>query len=183
MKKAQGGRDNVSSIASKLQQVEVDFVNPFIAALQTALQMMTMGRATAQKGVISLINANCIDGETLIFLRIDGAIKGLVILNLQEELAKKFVSTFLLGVQIEEMDEMAKNSLAEFSLRVAEIAHSQLVKKGYLANVSFHINYNKPLQFSKDHQFILVPLTTELGPFNGFFNVMKTDVIEQLPTN
>ena len=174
-----GPDETLSNIASVLRDVEADFVNPFLSALHSTLKSMTMGQTTARKGVLSLINANRLSGDTLIFLRVEGAIKGLVVLSIQEELAKKLVSTFLLGVPIIEMDEMAKNSLVEFSLRIAELAHSHLVKKGYSANVSFHINYNKPVEFSREHQFIVVPLSTDFGQFNVFFNVIKADNAER----
>ena len=179
MKSGKTTDDTLSNLSAILHDVEVDFVNPFLAALQTTLKMMSMGQTSAQKGAISLSNANTLSGDTLIFLRVDGAVKGLVVLSITEELAKKLVSAFLLGVPISEMDEMAKNALVEFSLRIAELAHSQLVKKGYLANISFHINYNKPLQFSRDHPFLVVPLQTEHGGFTVFFNVMKTEILEK----
>jgi chemotaxis protein CheX len=170
-------------MASMLREVEADFVNPFLSALHATLKSMTMGQATAQKGTLSLIKSNSLSGDALIFLRIDGAIKGLVVLSLREEIVKNLVSTFLLGVPIIELDDMAKNSLVEFSLRIAELAHTQLVKKGYIANVTFHINYNKPIQFTREHQFLVVPLNTEQGQFDVFFNVMKTDLVEKEPLN
>ena len=174
-----GPHDTHYSPSSILREVEVEFVNPFLSALHATLKSMTMGQTTAQKGSLSLIKADIISGDTLIFLRVDGALKGLVVLSLQEEFAKKLVSTFLLGVPIIEMDEMAKNSLVEFSLRIAELAHTKLVKKGYPANVSFHINYNNPIQFTREHQFLVIPLNTVHGQFNVFFNVAKTDLAEK----
>jgi chemotaxis protein CheX len=162
-----------NNLSHELRDVEADFVNPFLSALNATLTSMTMGLTTAQKGLLSLINLNKLDGDTLIFLRVDGAIKGLVVLSIQEDIAKKLVSTFLLGVPIIEMDEMAKNSLVEFSLRIAELAHNNLGKKGYTANVTFNIHYHKPIQFSREHQFLVVPLTTDHGIFNVFFNVVK----------
>ncbi|MFA6451660.1 MAG: hypothetical protein WCX65_19470 [bacterium] len=169
-----GPNDTVNNLTSVLRDVEANFVNPFLSALHNTLKSMSMGQTTVTKGVLSLVNANRLDGETLIFLRVDGSIKGLIVLSLNEVFAKKLVSTFLLGVPIIEMDEMAKNSLVEFSLRIAELAHSHLVKKGYATNVTFNILYHKPVQFSREHQFLTMPLNTEHGDFSVFFNMMKT---------
>jgi chemotaxis protein CheX len=169
-----GPNEAPTNITSVLRDVEADFVNPFFSALNTTLTSMSMGQTSAQKGQLSLINLNKLDGETLIFLRVEGAIKGLVVLSFQEDFAKKLISTFLLGVPIIEMDEMAKNSLVEFSLRIAELAHNNLVKKGYASNVTFNISYHKPIQFSREHQFLVVPLSTDHGRFNVFFNVVKS---------
>jgi len=163
--------------ADHLREVQVEFVNPFLSALNQTLQ--SMGRTTASKGSIRLTKINIFSADALIFMRIDGAIKGIVILELPEEIAKKFVSQFLLGVPIIELDEMARNSLIEFSIRISEKAKGRLVQRGYLSNVSSNINFYKPLQFSRDRQFIVVPLNTEFGSFNVFFHVMKTDVIER----
>jgi chemotaxis protein CheX len=171
--------DTNNGSSANLREVELDFVNPFLSALHATLKSMTMGQTTAHKGALSLVKANVLSGDTLIFLRVDGALKGLVVLAFQEEFAKKLVSTFLLGVPIIELDEMAKNALVEFSLRISELAHNHLVKKGYPANISFHINYNKPIQFTREHQFLVVPLNTAYGKFDVFFKVAKTALAEK----
>ncbi|HOX29300.1 MAG TPA: hypothetical protein PLQ76_09125, partial [bacterium] len=63
-------------------------------------------------------------------------------------------------------------------LRVSENAREHLVKKGYLANVTFNINIKEEIRFSKGQQFLMVPFTTDYGDFKMYINVMKTEVIE-----
>lgn len=167
--------------SERLREVDVQFMNPFLTAVHDILR--SMGQTVVHKGSVSLIKADSLKGDALIYLRVDGAVKGIVVLELPIELAKKFVSLFLLGVPIVEIDEMAKNSLAEFSLRISETARTKLVKHGFYANVFSHISLNKTLDFSNDRQFILVPFTTDHGEFRIFFNVMKTEVLEKQRRN
>ncbi len=181
MKSGRNPDEALSHLSSVLREVEADFVNPFLTALNITLKSMTMGQSIPHKGALSLVSSNSLAGDILISLRVEGMIKGLVVLSIQDEISKKLVSSFLFGVPIVELDEMAKNSLMEFSLRIAEVAHTQLINQGYAANVTFHINYNKPVQFSREHQFLVVPLKTEQGQFNIFFNIMKADSAQQPP--
>lgn len=171
----------IDQLADKLREVQAEFVNPFLTALSQTLK--TMGGTSANKGSLELVKADTFRGDTHIFLRVEGSIKGIVILEMPRELAKKFVSLFLFGVPIEELDEMAKNSLEEFSIRVSERARRQLVDRGYHANVSSFINIEKPLRFSGNRQFIVIPIDTEHGAFKVFFNVMKAELLERTTTN
>ncbi|HOC91885.1 MAG TPA: chemotaxis protein CheX [bacterium] len=167
------GACSFDEIADRLREVEADFVNPFLAALHQTLQ--SMGHTSARKGCLSLVKSDKINGDALVYLRVDGAIKGLVVLQLPEIVAKKLISIFLFGLPVFELDEMAKNCLREFSLRISELARGQLVKKGYLANVFSQISVQKPIEFSRDRQFLVVPLETDHGEFKVYFNVIKTD--------
>ncbi|HPI77888.1 MAG TPA: hypothetical protein PLK80_14240, partial [bacterium] len=75
------------------------------------------------------------------------------------------------------------NSLEEFSIRISEMARRQLIDRGYLASVSSFVNFKKPLHFSGDKQFIVVPIDTEHGDFKVFFNVMKAELMDQASVN
>jgi chemotaxis protein CheX len=168
-------------VSARLREVDVEFVNPFLTAIHDTLK--SMGQTVAQKGTLSLIKADTLKGDALIFLRVEGAVKGIVVLELPGELVKKFVSLFLLGVPIVEIDEMAKNSLAEFSIRISEIARRKLLKQGFHANVFSHVNFHTPLSFRTDRQFIVIQFITEHGEFKLFFNVMKTELMENQRRN
>jgi CheY-specific phosphatase CheX len=173
--------NDINHTTEKLREVQAEFVNPFLSALGYTLK--TMGRASANKGMIALERANTFRGDAQILLRVDGTIKGFVILEMPETLARKFVSLFLFGLPIKELDAMARNSLEEFSIRVSERARRQLIDRGYLASVSSFVNFKKPLHFSGDKQFIVVPIDTEHGDFKVFFNVMKAELMEQAAAN
>jgi CheY-specific phosphatase CheX len=164
--------DARDSMIDRLREVQVDFVNPFLSALHQTLKAMS-GTKT-RRGQVKLVTSNSFHNDTIIFMRVDGQIKGMVVIELTEELAKKFVSQFLLGIPISELDEMAKNSLTEFSLRMSEMARGQLVQKGFMTSISAFVNVNRPLQFSRERQFVTVTLDTDHGPFKVSFHVMKT---------
>lgn len=156
----------------QLKEIEAAFVNPFLSSLHSTLKQM--GGIDSHRQDVQLEDIKSFAGDVLVIMKVDGSITGLVIVKLDEETMKKLVSRFLFGVPIVEIDEMAKNALKEFILRVAEKAKKMLIERDYHSNVSHGITFSKPLSFGKALDFIAVSYATDCGPMKVYFNIMKT---------
>jgi len=156
----------------KLRDVEADFINPFITAMYDT--MRSMGERSSRKGDAALVRTEVFNHDLLIAMRVDGTINGFVIIGMSGETARKMVSVFLFGIPIVELDEMARNAVREFSLRVAERAKKALVGREYHVNVTHGVNFGTSLEFKKKLEFIQVHYLLDYGELEVFFNIMKT---------
>lgn len=164
-------RENNENV-SRLRDVEAEFINPFISAIYET--MRGMGETTAVKGVPSLHRVKCFSCDTTIVMKVEGTIVGLVVVEMDDETTRRLVSAFLLGVPIIEMDEMAKNSIMEFTLRLCDRARKLLITSEYHANVSHKVNFKTNIDLAREHEFIRVPYTLEYGQMTVYFSVMKS---------
>lgn len=157
--------------SKNLLKIEADFINPFIASLHETLKVM--GRIESKVGGASLVRVKALTGDVMLMFKIDGDLKGAIVLEMGEEIAKKIVSYILLGVPISEIDDMSKNSLKEFALRIAVKTAKQLAKNGYTAHVVRDVSFAKPVNFTVLKDFIKLSYDTEHGSMQIFFNVTK----------
>jgi len=156
----------------KLKEIEANFVNPFLSAMYETL--VSMGRTKSQRGTASLDRKGSFDSEVIIAIKVDGEISGLAVVLIDRETAMKMVSSFLLGVPVMEMDEMAQNAIREFALRTCEKAKRQLQERGYHSNVSHAVNFSEPLNLPRQLGFVSVPYTTDHGKLQVLFNITRT---------
>lgn len=156
---------------NKLRDVEAEFINPFIRAMYET--MKGMGEASAVKGVPSLARCSEFGKDVVIAMKVEGTIYGLVVIEMNHETARNLISSFLMGVPINELDEMARNAIFEFTLRLCEKARKLLVSKEYHSNVVHKVSFMEPIRLSKEHEFIRVPYNFEYGEIAVCFSIMK----------
>lgn len=156
---------------NKLKDVEAEFINPFIRAMYDT--MKGMGEASAVKGVPSLSRCSEFNREVVIAMKVEGTIYGLVVIEMNHETARNLISSFLLGVPIMEIDEMAKNAILEFTLRLCEKARKLLVSNEFHSNVVHKVAFSEPIKLSKEHEFIRVPYNFDYGEIAVCFSIMK----------
>ncbi len=93
--------------------MDVKNINPFIESFITVIPQL--GFAKAHKGKLSLKGMDLIDSGVIIVVGIVGDIKGNVVYSIDIESAKKIASTMMMGMPVNELDEMAKSAISELS--------------------------------------------------------------------
>lgn len=93
--------------------MDVNHVNPFIEAF-TAV-MPQLGFSNIKKGNLSLKNKDLVASGVIIIVGIVGEIKGNVVYSMSEENAKKIASTMMMGMQVNEFDEMSQSAISELT--------------------------------------------------------------------
>ncbi|OYO51496.1 chemotaxis protein CheX, partial [Lachnotalea glycerini] len=93
--------------------MDIKYINPFIASFTTV--MPQLGFNSIKKGNLSVKGKELISSGVIIVVGIVGAIKGNIVYVLDKEHAKKIASTMMMGMPVEELDEMAKSALSELT--------------------------------------------------------------------
>ncbi len=88
-----------------------EYVNPFIKASVDVLAQTT--QMQFKTGTPSIRNSPFLSDEVLISLGIVGNLKGKVILSMQKETSKEIASRMMMGMPVDELNEMAKSALCE----------------------------------------------------------------------
>jgi chemotaxis protein CheX len=91
--------------------VDVKYVNPFIESFKTV--MPQLGFNDIQRGELSVNGQELVKTGVIILVGIVGAIKGNVVYCLDLEHAKQIASTMMMGMPVEEFDEMPQSALSE----------------------------------------------------------------------
>ena len=93
--------------------MDVKYVNPFVESFATVMPQLGFG--AIRKGKLSVKGAELISSGVIIIVGIVGAIRGNVVYSIEMETAKKVASTMMMGMQVNEFDEMAKSALSELT--------------------------------------------------------------------
>ena len=91
--------------------VDIKYINPFVKATLTVLEML--GMAGGKFGKPSLSNLHFVESSFLIQVGVVGGMKGQVILGMSEDKAKNIASTMMMGMPVNEFDEMSCSALRE----------------------------------------------------------------------
>lgn len=91
--------------------VDVKLINPFLEAsldvIKTACNMdVTIGKPEITKTEFD-------ESSVIIMLGITGQVKGQVLLDMSEEVAKQIASKMMMGMPIENLDDMALSAISE----------------------------------------------------------------------
>ncbi|MEW5947593.1 MAG: hypothetical protein AB1742_15495 [bacterium] len=159
------------SCVPELLELDAEFVNPFIVAANETL--VALSNKPATKGRLVLTRMRAFENDTSIVMKIDGGLQGAVVFCMEERTAKEFVSSILYGVPVETLDDMARNSLEEFSIRVSQKAKDRLIKLGYMTNVRSSVFIKDKFRLSQDFPFLTLHLNTGCGDIQVFFNLTR----------
>ena len=91
--------------------LDIKYVNPFIKATITVLELLGMAGGTIGKPALS--DMKFPDPSFLIQVGVVGGMKGQVIVGMSEEKAKATASTMMMGMPVDNLDEMACSALGE----------------------------------------------------------------------
>lgn len=93
--------------------MDVNNINPFIESFITIIPQV--GFTNARKGKLSLKDIDLVSSGVIIIVGIVGDIKGNIVYSIDIESAKKIASTMMMGIPVDEFDEMPKSAISELS--------------------------------------------------------------------
>lgn len=114
--------------------MDVNFVNPFIESVYSI--MPQLGFNCVEKGKMSVKVKKIQSDGVLINLGIVGDIKGNVIYGMDIESAKKIASKMMMGMPINDLDDMAQSALSELSNMLTANASTNFSNIGTNINIS-----------------------------------------------
>lgn len=114
--------------------MDLKYANPFIESF-TAI-MPQLGYNNIQSGDLSEKGQELINSGVNIIVGIVGEIKGNVVYSIDLENAKSIASTMMMGMPVDELDEMSKSALSELANMLTAGAATAFYDMGIKVDIS-----------------------------------------------
>ncbi|GKX32107.1 chemotaxis protein CheX [Vallitalea longa] len=146
--------------------INVEYINPFIGAAQKILRDVCQLETKLQKPYLKDAKY---EGDVLaVIIGVTGNIKGQVILTLSISAACNIASKMMMGMPVDQLNNMAKSAISELSNMILGNAATALSQKGLIVDITppsiclgkdmnIMVNHSKnicvPLKFNDDSVF------------------------------
>lgn len=114
--------------------MDVKLINPFLNAVSGI--MPQIGFSSVERKGVSLHKETIQADGVVMTLGIIGDKKGNVVYNLDMESAKKVASTMMMGMPVDELNDMAKSALSELSNMLTANSSINFSNEGILLDIS-----------------------------------------------
>lgn len=149
--------------------MKVEYINPFIKASTEVLQMIAQITFTTGKPYTKL--SPFTPSSVLIVVGITGAMQGQAVISMEEDLAKTVASKMMMGMPVNELDEMSKSAISELGNMIMGNAATLLY------NDEIHVDITPPSLMVGDGITISSSTMTTVGvPLNSEFGTMTFDI-------
>jgi len=114
--------------------VDVKYTNPFIESFKTI--MPQLGYSQIRNGGLTDENQELVHSGVNIIVGIVGEIKGNVVYSMDLETAKKIASTMMMGMPVDELDDMSNSALSELANMLTAGAATAFYQIGIKVDIS-----------------------------------------------
>lgn len=114
--------------------MDIKYANPFIESFTTI--MPQLGYSQIESGNVSEKEQELVHTGVNIIVGIVGGAKGNVVYSMSLETAKKIASTMMMGMPVEELDEMSKSALSELANMLTAGAATAFYNMGIKVDIS-----------------------------------------------
>lgn len=108
--------------------MDVNVINPILAAFTEILPQI--GFQKIEKKNISLVGPTFNYDGVLVNLAVVGSIKGVILIGMDLDSAKRFASTMMMGMEVTDFDALAQSAVSEMGNMVCANACTQFSKVG-----------------------------------------------------
>lgn len=149
--------------------MNVKYINPFIKASTEVLKMIAQVTFVTGKPYMKV--SPFTPSSVLIVVGITGQISGQAVISMDIELAKTVASKMMMGMPVNELDEMAKSALSELGNMIMGNAATLLF------NQEVSVDITPPSLMVGDGITISSSSMTTIGvPLNSEFGTMTFDI-------
>lgn len=141
--------------------MDIAYINPFIAATSSVFKQTTGLEISIGKLYLKP-STYCLSG-IIIVVGIVGTIKGKALLYIDNDFARKIASSMMMGMPVNELDELAKSALSELANMILGNTATIFSKNGYKIDItppSILTGTNVEITSDKQ-QTICIPLIIE----------------------
>lgn len=108
--------------------MDVNAINPLLAAFFNVLPQI--GFQNVKKEALSVANAVVENTGVIINIGVTGPLKGVVLIGMDVESAKRFASKMMMGMEVPELDALAQSAISEMGNMVCANACSHFSEAG-----------------------------------------------------
>lgn len=106
--------------------MDVNAINPILASFTEVLPLLGFSQVTKKK--VSLAGSTLAYDGILLNVAVVGSIKGVLLIGMSFEDAKKFASKMMMGMEVSELDSLAQSAISEMANMVCANACTQFSK-------------------------------------------------------
>ncbi len=145
--------------------MKVEYINPFIKA--TTEVFKTMLKTDIKTGQPYIKSSPYVADTLMIIVGITGEIRGQATINMSNDIAKKIASTMMMGMPVEELDELSKSALSELSNMIMGNAATVLFNDGVNIDITPPtLMMGSNMQVSAGSmRTVCIPLISSIGEF------------------
>lgn len=114
--------------------MKVEFINPFIKATTDVLKTLTNIDFSVGKPYIKASPYAAKD--VIIIVGITGEIRGQAVITMDSDFAKKMASTMMMGMPVDELDELSKSALSELGNMIMGNTATLLFNNGFNIDIT-----------------------------------------------
>lgn len=143
--------------------MKVEFINPFIQATTGVLKTLTNIDFITGKPYIKASPYNAKD--LVIIVGITGEIRGQAVISMDLDLAKNMASMMMMGMPVEDLDELSKSALSELGNMIMGNSATLLFNSGINVDITPPtLMVGEKLSISSGSmRTVCVPLTADIG--------------------
>jgi chemotaxis protein CheX len=143
--------------------MKVEYINPFIKASKEVVKMtmgldLKIGKPRVKKTPFHL-------DEVVLVVGVTGEIKGQVIISTKLEVAKRIASKMMMGMPVDELNDMAKSAISELGNMIMGNTATLIANEGISVDITpptLMLGKDISLSFNSS-QTIELPLHSEIG--------------------
>lgn len=143
--------------------MRVEFINPFLNAALMVLEKL--GNTKFEKGKLSLESSPIEGNDVNTILGVTGDIRGQVLYSMTLETATKVASSMMMGIPVNEFDELCKSAVSELGNMITGNAASELGNAGFKCTITppTLIMGKEVVVSIKNLQILVIPVVTDFG--------------------
>lgn len=155
--------------------MNADIINPFVVAAFDFIEQHQ--KATADKGKLSLLHSPVNGNDVNVVIGLTGSIRGQVVYCMSTATAQEIASNMLIGLPIDELDEIAKSAIGEMGNIITGQATCVLASNGLSCSISPpSLVIGKEIQISfKELSIIAIPICSNFGEITMMLAVEEAD--------
>ncbi len=140
-----------------MKALDVAHVNPFLQSSLSVIEMTTQIKAAVGKPSLAKLD---FPGMTFVLrVGVTGVLKGQVLLVFTEDNAKMFASKMMMGMPVNQLDEMASSALCELSNMIMGNTATLFAAKNIPMDITPPISlYGQALNMSTAVQSLRIPI-------------------------
>ena len=114
--------------------MDVNVINPFLEAAISTLKAVAQVELTVGKPCVKELNFT--DNSVLIIVGVTGAMSGQVVINAKADVAKDIASRMMMGMPVDELNEMALSAISELGNITMGTAATILSTRGIVIDIT-----------------------------------------------
>lgn len=137
--------------------LDVKHINPFLQSSVSVIEMTTQKKLAVGKPELSSMEFK--GNIFMLQVGVTGALKGQVLLTMHEDAAKDLASKMMMGMPVEQLDEMASSALCELSNMIMGNAATLFASQGIAMDITPPISlFGDNLKLQIDIPALKIPL-------------------------